>query len=289
MTRVVNSRIRLLLLCILLTFGALLARAAWISTVRASSLSRIGQVQTKAPVVIPAGRGTIFDSAGAPLALGEQATTIYVDPHEVRRPTAEARTAARVLGLKVIDVYHALTVKRTHFSFVERKAPPDRAAALAQKKLVGFHFYGEERRTYPQHSVAAPVLGFAGVDNVGLSGLELQLNSSLAGKPGEQTVVQDPFGQAISVAHTVAARPGKAVFLTLDHTIQANAEQVLRQTIAQWGGEARDGDRPRSENRRHSRDGRSADARRERLGDEAACRRTTRSPTCSSRAPCSRS
>ena len=75
MTRVVNSRIRLLLLCILLAFGALLARAAWISTVRAASLSKIGQVQTKAPVVIPAARGTIFDSVGAPLALGEQATT----------------------------------------------------------------------------------------------------------------------------------------------------------------------------------------------------------------------
>src|SRR5258708_7687567 len=90
-----RARIRLLLLCILLAFGALLARAAWISTVRAASLSKIGQVQTKAPVVIPAARGTIFDTVGAPLALGEQATTVYVDPHEVRNPVKEARVAAR--------------------------------------------------------------------------------------------------------------------------------------------------------------------------------------------------
>lgn len=235
MTRVVNSRIRLLLLCILLAFGALLARAAWISTVRAASLSKIGQVQTKAPVVIPAARGTIFDSGGAPLALGEQATTVYVDPHEVRNPLREARVAAHVLGLKANDVYRALTVKPTHFSYIARKADPVKAALLARKKLVGFHFYGEERRTYPQHTVAAPVLGFAGVDNDGLSGLELQLNSELTGRPGEQTIVQDPFGRAISIAHTVPAKPGKAVFLTLDHTIQANAEQVLRQTITQWG------------------------------------------------------
>jgi cell division protein FtsI/penicillin-binding protein 2 len=234
-TRVVNSRIRLLLLCILLAFGALLARAAWISTVRAASLSKIGQVQTKAPVVIPAARGTIFDSVGAPLALGEQATTVYVDPHEVRNPVHEARVAAHVLGLKVNDVYRALTVKPTHFSYVARKADPVKASLLAKKKLVGFHFYGEERRTYPQHTVGAPVLGFAGVDNDGLSGLELQLNSELTGSPGEQTIVQDPFGRAISIAHTVPAKPGKAVFLTLDHTIQANAEQVLRQTISQWG------------------------------------------------------
>ena len=235
MTRVVNSRIRLLLLCILLAFGALLARAAWISTVRAASLSKIGQVQTKAPVVIPAARGTIFDSMGAPLALGEQATTVYVDPHEVRNPVREARVAAHVLGLKVNDVYRALTAKPTHFSYVARKADPVKAAALAKKQLVGFHFYGEERRTYPQRSVAAPVLGFAGVDNAGLSGLELRLNSELTGQPGEQTIVQDPFGRAISIAHTVPAKPGRAAFLTLDHTIQANAEQVLRDTIRQWG------------------------------------------------------
>ena len=83
------------------------------------------------------------------------------------------------------------------------------------------------------------MLGYAGIDNNGLSGLELQLNSELTGRPGEQTVVRDPFGRAISIAHTVRRRsPGKAVFLTLDHTIQANAEQVLRQTITQWGAKS---------------------------------------------------
>jgi cell division protein FtsI/penicillin-binding protein 2 len=233
-TRVVNSRIRLLLLCVLLAFAALLARAAWITTVRASSLAKMGQVQTKAPVVLPAGRGTIFDSMGAPLALGEQATTVYADPHEVRYPAHEARVAARVLGLKVGPVFRALTASGTHFSYVARKADPVKAAALARKKLLGLHFYGEERRTYPQRSVAAPVLGYAGVDNTGLSGLELQLNKELTGTPGEQTVVRDPFGNAISVAHTLPAKPGKSVFLTLDNKIQSNAEQVLRQTIVQW-------------------------------------------------------
>ena len=99
MARVVNSRIRLLLLCILLVFAALLARASWIATVRASSLSQMAQTQTKATVVLPAGRGTIFDSMGSPLALGEQATTVYADPSAVTKPQQEARVAARVLGL----------------------------------------------------------------------------------------------------------------------------------------------------------------------------------------------
>jgi cell division protein FtsI/penicillin-binding protein 2 len=235
-TRVVNSRIRLLLLCVLLAFAALLTRTAWIATVRASSLAKMGQVQAKAPVVLPAARGTIFDSMGAPLALGEQATTVYADPHEVQNPVKASRVAAHLLGLKPIQVYRALTVKGTHFSYVARKTDPAKAAALAKRKVPGLHFYAEERRTYPQHTVAAPILGFAGIDNNGLSGLELELDTQLTGKSGEQTVVQDPFGRAISVTHTVPARPGKAVFLTIDQKIQANAEQVLRQTLHKWEG-----------------------------------------------------
>jgi cell division protein FtsI/penicillin-binding protein 2 len=233
--RVVNSRIRLLLLCILLVFGALLARAAWIGTVRAQSLSQLAQVQTKATVALPAARGTILDSMGTPLALGEQATTVFADPRQVRRPRAEARVAARILGLRARDLY-PLLADRTHgFVYVARKAAPDKAAKLARQKLSGFGFYAEERRSYPQRSVAAQVLGYAGVDNSGLSGLELQLDSQLRGRPGEQTVVRDPFGRPIKIDRVTPARPGHAVFLTLDHTIQANAEQVLRRTVSQWG------------------------------------------------------
>jgi cell division protein FtsI/penicillin-binding protein 2 len=232
--RVVNSRIRLLLLCIIVTFGALLLRATWIATVRASSLSQMAQLQTKATVVLPAGRGTIFDAMGTPLALGEQATTVFADPRQVRRPRAEARTAARILGLKARTLAPLLADRTRAFVYVDRKISPQLATRLAKLKLPGFGFYAEERRSYPQRSVAAPVLGFAGVDNNGLAGLELQLNRALSGVPGKETVVRDPFGRPISIARVQQARPGKAVFLTLDHKIQANAEQVLRQTVTQW-------------------------------------------------------
>ena len=67
-TRVVNSRLRLLLLVILLTFAALGARTAWLQTVRASSLAAMAQTQAKKSIVLPAGRGTIYDRLGNPLA-----------------------------------------------------------------------------------------------------------------------------------------------------------------------------------------------------------------------------
>src|SRR2546423_799073 len=232
--RVVNSRIRLLLLATLVVFGGLLARAAWIATVRAAPLAAMATAQTKATVSLPAGRGAIFDAVGTPLALGEQATTVYVDPSAVTHPGTEAVTAARILGLKRAAVLRALSTHGTHFAYVERKAPPDKASLLAKRNLPGFHFYGEERRTYPQSSVAAQVLGYAGVDNNGLAGLELELNSELTGVPGQETILRDPFGHTLDAQNVQAAKPGKDVFLTIDHRIQADAEQVLRATVAKW-------------------------------------------------------
>jgi cell division protein FtsI (penicillin-binding protein 3) len=234
LARVVNSRIRLLLLCILLAFGALLARASWIATVRASSLSRMAVGQATAPVVLPAGRGTIFDSMGVPLALGEQATTVYADPNEVTNPLRESLRIAPVLGLKANAVYRALRTKHTHFVYIARKADPTTATKLAKLKLPGLHFYGEERRTYPQKSVAAQVLGYAGLDNNGLAGLELELNPALTGTNGSQTLVRDPFGRAISIQNYVPPRHGRSAFLTIDSRIQSNAEQVLRETVSKW-------------------------------------------------------
>jgi cell division protein FtsI/penicillin-binding protein 2 len=82
------------------------------------------------------------------------------------------------------------------------------------------------------------VLGFAGLDNEGLEGLEASLDGVLAGKPGTQTIVRDPFGQVIDVIDTEAERPGRDVFLTLDHRMQSNAEAVLRETVEKWGAKA---------------------------------------------------
>jgi cell division protein FtsI/penicillin-binding protein 2 len=234
MARVVNSRVRLLLLCILLAFGILLVRAGWIATVRASSLSKLAQAQTKTTVVLPGSRGTIFDRLGTPLALGEQATTVFADPRQIAHPRAAAIVAGRVLHLDANSLLPRLADRSRGFVYVERKAPPVLAARLAKRDVPGFFFRPEEKRTYPQGTVAASVLGYAGVDNKGLAGLELELDRYHTGTAGSETIVRDPFGRAIDIQHVVPAAAGKSVFLTLDHTIQANAEQVLRATLAQW-------------------------------------------------------
>jgi len=236
--RTSNRRIRLLLCLFALVFAGTLARAVWLQGVQAGTLERMATRQHVETEKIPAGRGTIFDRTGEPLAIGEQATTVYADPREVKNPRKVAIAAARALDLDANKLYPLLADRTRHFVYVQRKADPLEAAKLARLSLPGLGFYPEERRTYPQHSVASHVLGYAGVDNDGLEGLEKTLERSLAGKPGSQTIVRDPFGRAIDVIATKPERPGNDVFLTIDHRIQANAEAVLRATVKQWGAKA---------------------------------------------------
>ena len=154
--RVVNSRLRLLLLVIVLTFAALGARAAWLQTVRASSLAALAQKQTKFDLNLPASRGTIYDRLGIPLAIGEQATDVIADPMQISDPRREARIAAKVLRIPVRPLYRELADRSRGFVYVERKASPKRAAALSKRNLTGFTFESDEQRVYPQGTVAAP-------------------------------------------------------------------------------------------------------------------------------------
>ena len=237
-SRVVDRRIRLLFVALALALAGTLARAVWLQGVQARPLSQLAATQQRQTVEIPARRGTIFDRNGVPLAVGEQATTAFADPTLIKEPGAVAAAAERTLGVDGEKLYPQLRDRSRAFVYLKRKADADEASALAARKLAGVGFYAEERRSYPQGSVAAQVLGFAGADNVGLAGLELTLDRELRGRAGRETVIRDPLGRVVDVLGETEQRRGRDVFLTLDHRIQAHAEDVLRRTVKQWGAKA---------------------------------------------------
>jgi cell division protein FtsI (penicillin-binding protein 3) len=232
--RLANRRIRLLLAVFAIVFGVTLLRAVWLQGVQASSLSRMAANQHRQTVTVPAGRGAIYDRTGVQLAIGRQATTVYADPLQIRDPTAAAPVVARILRLDPKQVYEKLADRSHGFVYIRRKADPARAARLAKRGIAGIGFYPEERRFYPQRAVAAQVLGYAGVDNRGLAGLELSMDKSLAGRNGRETLVRDPFGRVLDSVTSRPAVDGRDVYLTIDHTIQAQAETVLRETVQRW-------------------------------------------------------
>ena len=229
-----NRRIRLLLAIFVLVFAGTLGRAVWLQGVRAASLGKMAERQHHETIVIPAGRGTIYDAAGVQLAIGETTTTIYADPRQLTEPRAIAVAAQKFLGIDANTLYPQLLNRKTSFLYVKRFADPTAAEAFLKKGFVGVNSYPEEKRAYPQLSVASQVIGFAGTDNKGLGGLEIQYDRNLSGKTGKQTIVRTPFGRAISVISMTPEQQGHDLFTTIDHTIQANAEAVLRQTISHW-------------------------------------------------------
>ena len=157
MSRLVNRRIRLLLAVLTFAFAGLFLRAAWLQGVRAQSLSRLGQTQHREQVVLPAARGTIFDSTGVRLALGEQAMTVYADPMQIRDPRRVAVAAGRALRLDPDRLYRKLADRTRGFVYVARQADAAQAAVLARRHIPGLGFLPEERRAYPQGIVGAQV------------------------------------------------------------------------------------------------------------------------------------
>ena len=236
--RLPNRRIRLLLAFFVLVFAGTLARAVWLQGVEAGTLGKMATKQHRETFEIAAPRGTITDRTGEPLAIGEQAVSVTANPRLIRNPRRVALAIAHDLDLEPNDVFDRLADRTKGFVWVERKADPIQAGKLQRRGLAGIGFEPEEKRSYPQGSVAAHVLGYAGIDNRGLDGLERSLDPVLAGTPGKETVVKDPFGRVIDVVATSAERSGHDVQLTLDHQIQANAEAVLAETVQRWHAKA---------------------------------------------------
>ncbi|HEU6445688.1 MAG TPA: penicillin-binding protein 2 [Gaiellaceae bacterium] len=233
--RLPNRRIRLLLALFTLAFAGTFGRAVWLQAVNAQGLDRLAQGQHHATVAVPAPRGSMVDRNGVRLAVGKRATTVYANPRHIANPRAAAIASGRALRLDPDELYGPLADRSRGFVYLARKADPERAEALRRKGIEGLGFYSEERRVYPQGPVAAHVLGYAGVDNKGLSGLELALDRTLGGRPGRETIVRDPFGRTLDVIHSTPVVEGRDVRLTLDATLQGNAESVLRATVRKWG------------------------------------------------------
>lgn len=233
-----NRRIVLLAAAFVAILGIALARAFWLQVVNGNAYAAMAVRQHRETVIVPAARGTIFDRNGEPLAIGERTTTVYANPRQVVRPKRLTLAVSEAFDLQPAAVYPPLIDRSRGFVYVARKVDPLKAEALEELGFAGLGFYSEELRTYPQGPVASQVLGYAGLDNKGLEGLERSLEKTLAGKPGSQTVVKDPFGRALDVVSTRPETPGRNVRLTLDHQIQANAETVLEETVRQYGARA---------------------------------------------------
>jgi len=200
-----------------------------------ANLTRIALEQQTATVVLPAPRGAILDRNGKELAVGKPTQTVFATPYLLTDPRTAVRELAAALQLhkkrERRDLLATLSDRKLGFAFVARNVDPVLAKAALALGLPGVGAYAGESRSYPMKGSAAQVLGFAGVDNNGLAGLELEYDKQLGGKPGSEVIVRDPAGQALKTVRQTQPMAGQDVRLTLDEDIQYTAEDVLKHTL----------------------------------------------------------
>ena len=234
---------------------------------------------------IPAGRGTIYDRTGEPLAIGEQATTVYADPREIANPRRGALAAAQDLGVDAERAVPALADRRGASSTCSARPIPSQGGALREATSPGSastRRSGGRTRSAASRRTCSATRASTTTASTGSSGRSTA--SSRAGRAARRSI-RDPFGRVIDVL-AQPERPGRDVGLTIDHQIQANAEAVLRETVERWGAKGGIGDRARPAHGRGARDGGRARVRREPLRQPSrpTAAATARSRTCTSRA-----
>jgi cell division protein FtsI (penicillin-binding protein 3) len=232
-----NWRSALVLAVFMLTATALLGRAVYLQMFDNRFLQDQGKERHLRVVQLPAHRGMILDRNGQPLAVSTPVASIWMDPQELSGAAARVPQLAQALGMPSTDIMNLLRRNRDkEFVYLQRDMDPYAAQRVIALNVPGVYSQREYRRYYPAGEVAAQVLGFTNVDDVGQEGLELAYNDWLRGIPGAERVIVDRYGHWVQdVENLRAPRPGKDLVVSLDLRVQYLAYRALKQAVLQQG------------------------------------------------------
>lgn len=230
-----RKRIATLSLLFTIAFSLLGVRLFWVQFVQGADLSNKAMENRMRDIPVEAKRGIIFDRNGRELAISISANSVCAYPAEVKAGKKERETAiqlALVLGLKEEDIYKAIT-RETSFVWIKRQIDADQAQKIRDLNLKGIELTEESRREYPKGSLAAHVLGIAGIDNTGLEGIDYFYNEQVGGTKGRIIVEKDGKNQEIPEAthQYIAPIEGANLRLTIDETIQFITERELEKVF----------------------------------------------------------
>ena len=189
------------------------------------------QRQQQRTVEVAPERGTIFDRQMHPLAMSLAVESVYAVPGEIHNRELVANLLAPILDLDQNDLLGRLNTSKS-FCWVKRKISSKDAERVLNLNLSGIYFQKEMKRFYPKGELAAPVLGYVGMDDKGLAGLEYGLKQ-IEGKPGRVLLTEDARRHSYRSTDW-GGQAGKNVVLTLDENIQYIAEKVLAQTVEKF-------------------------------------------------------
>lgn len=227
------SRPKVLVICVCSVFSLLVMRALYLYVSQGDFLRQEGEKRVIRALPLAAYRGIIRDRHGVPLAVSTPVISISCNPSKVPLEVRYLSILAGHLGVGADELKARLLANKDRkFMYLRRHMVPEFANALLAESVPGVEGKTEYKRFYPVGDVTAQVVGMTDIDHQGQEGVELALNSALAGEPGAYRVIRDRRSRMIEhLGLTEAPRPGQDLRLSLDVRFQFKAWQALQRAV----------------------------------------------------------
>ena len=234
----------LILLILVLGFGAAVLRLTYLTTVQSSELQESAVELQLADTTVSAKRGTIYDANGNVLAESASVWQVVMSPVNFKNDKqrqAAAKGLSEIFDLEYNDVLDD-TKQQSHYVVVKRRIESDEREKVLElidtlKKDYScsgvIQLLDDYKRYYPKNSLASSVIGFTGSDDQGLEGIEYEYDSYLSGTPGRIITAQNARGTDMPFRYeqNVESEDGNNVYLTIDETIQSICEKYMQKGV----------------------------------------------------------
>lgn len=234
----------LILLILVLGFGAAVLRLTYLTTIQSSELQESAVDLQLADTTVSAKRGTIYDANGNVLAESASVWQVVMSPVNFKNDKqrqAAAKGLSEIFDLEYNDVLDD-TKQQSHYVIVKRRIESDEREKVLElidtlKKDYScsgvIQLLDDYKRYYPKNSLASSVIGFTGSDDQGLEGIEYEYDSYLSGTPGRIITAQNARGTDMPFRYeqNVESEDGNNVYLTIDETIQSICEKYMQKGV----------------------------------------------------------
>jgi len=222
---------------VVLIYGGLMARTAYIQVFEPDMLKKQGDMRSLRTLANTVQRGSIVDRNGHELAISVPVETVWADPKVMMDNKALAMTKhwqalADVLG-RDVNTLTARIIRNPakRFVYVERQVSPVVANYIKDLKIPGIHLRKESKRFYPAGEISAHIVGFTNLDDKGIEGVERVYNQLLTGSDGKTQFRKDAKGRPIEILSVEAPQKAKDLVLSIDQRIQTIAYRELKGAV----------------------------------------------------------
>ncbi|HXK59414.1 MAG TPA: penicillin-binding protein [Acidobacteriota bacterium] len=205
-------------------------RLVYLQVVQADKYRTLAQEQQSGFIEVSSRRGEIRDRHLDDLAISVRADSLYAEPAKISKPLETAQTLAPILNMEANEIHKKL-LSRREFVYLARRLEPEQVARIKQLELPGLGFQKESKRVYPGGPLACHIVGFVGLDDEGLSGLEYLYDKVLKGSKTKVSLRVNARRESFERLTDVRLSDGHTLILNLDRSIQFTVEQVLKETV----------------------------------------------------------